>query len=248
MEVLPLHTRRLQRGDDLASVLKEAGLIADGDIVVVSSKVVSITEGSAVALSSLSASTAAKELAKLSDLEPGFAELVLQETSRMNGKVVGAVPHAILTSLRPTGMNHGRILCPNAGADQSNAGADTAIPWPKDAASSAAMLSASLNVPVVISDSCCTPGRLGVTAFALAVSGFDPVRSEAGKPDLFGRSLRITHEAVGDQLATIANTVMGNSSQSIPAAIIRGHGIPVSDFSGWVDGINPEEDLFRGSL
>jgi len=103
-------------------------------------------------------------------------------------------------------------------------------------------------VAVIISDSCVRPRRWGVTAFALTVAGIDPLRDEAGREDLFGRKLRITKEAIADQIATAANMLMGNADQSIPAVIVRDHGLALSDYEGWVPGIEPEEDLFRGIL
>ncbi len=107
---------------------------------------------------------------------------------------------------------------------------------------------AGVRIGLLLSDSSCRPSRQGVTAFALTVCGFDPVRSDIGKKDLHGNALRITQEAVADQLATAANMVMGNAAQCIPAAVIRDHDIPLSDFCGWVDGIEPEDDLFRDML
>ena len=80
---------------------------------------------------------------------------------------------------------------------------------------------------------------LGVTAFALVCVGLDPLLSQQGVEDLFGKPLRITTEAIADQLATAANFVMGNAGQSTPAAIIRAHGLRLSDFAGWVPGIEP---------
>ena len=102
------------------------------------------------------------------------------------------------------------------------------------------------HIAVILSDSCCTPRRQGVTAFALAVSGLDPIRSEIGSVDLFGKKLRMTHEAVADQLSTAANFLMGNAGQSVPGVIVRGHGLKLSNFEGWVPGIKAEEDLFQG--
>lgn len=85
----------------------------------------------------------------------------------------------------------------------------------------------------------------GVTAFALVVVGFDPIENYIGKKDLFGRQLLVTREARADQLATAANFLMGNADQAIPAVIVRGHGLPFSDFAGWVPGIKKEEDMFN---
>ena len=165
----------------------------------------------------------------------------------------------------------GTIITANAGLDESNTEKGTAVGWPEDPAKSAQMLRQKLAnhtkvmsdkrlaasngeklianrlplIAVVITDSCVRPRRWGVVAFALAVAGIDPLRDEAGREDLFGRKLRITKEAIADQLATAANMLMGNADQSIPAVIIRDHGLTLSDFAGWVPGIEPEEDLFR---
>ncbi len=246
MEILPIRTDVLGRGDDLVRVLKAH--VHPGDVLVISSKVVAVTEGRAVTLASLEPRPEASRLSAITKQDPRFVELVLRETERMNGSVRGSCLHAVLTELKPAGMMRGRILCPNAGADQSNAQEGTAIPWPEDAAGSAGKLQAALGVPVIISDSCCTPGRLGVTAFALAVSGMHPVQSMVGSADLFGRTLRMTHEAIADQLATAANVVMGNAAESVPAALVRGAAVTPSKYSGWVEGIEPAEDLFRGML
>ena len=178
---------------------------------------------------------------------------------------------AILTELRPEGLSHGTILTANAGLDESNVEKGYAVGWPEDPVQSVGRLRRELedvlksqrkqekqkssfdsfasfdsSIAVILSDSCCAPRRSGVTAFALAVSGLDPLQSQMGKPDLFGKPLQITTEAVADQLATAANFLMGNAGQSIPAVIIRDHGLSLSDFEGWVPGIGPEEDLFGG--
>ncbi len=167
----------------------------------------------------------------------------------------------------------GTIFTANAGLDESNVPKNTAIGWPEDPVQSVRMLrkvfqeqmrdkgngtremgplpspfSPLPNIAVIISDSCVRPRRWGVTAYALAVAGFDPLKDEAGREDLYQRKLRITKEAVADQLATAANMLMGNADQAIPAVIIRDHGIPFSDFVGWVPGIEPAEDLFQGMI
>ena len=101
---------------------------------------------------------------------------------------------------------------------------------------------------VIISDSGLAPRRRGVTAFALCCAGFNPIVSLVDTRDLFGKALLATEEALADQLATAANTVMGNSAQSTPAAVIREHGIAMSDFCGWVPGIEREKDLYHGVI
>lgn len=81
---------------------------------------------------------------------------------------------------------------------------------------------------------------------ALTVAGFDPIISQVGKQDLFGHDMTMTSEAVADQLATAANYIMGNINQAIPAVVIRGHTLPMTQFSGWVPGMSAEEDMFQG--
>ncbi len=247
MIILPVPTRLLENGDDLAAVISKAIALQQGDIVVISSKAVARTEGRMFDLATIVPTAKAKHLSSECTQDPRLNQLVIDEAKRMNGEVAGVSPFVLLTSLRPKGMT-GRILCPNAGIDQSNVEKDAAIGWPLDPVASAKKLSAALRVPVIISDSCCVPGRLGVTAFALTCCGLEPLKSEVGEADLFGKKLRVTHEAVADQLATAANAVMGNAAQSVPAAVIRESGLPSSDFCGWVPGIEPEEDLFRGMI
>lgn len=234
----------LRSGSDLASEILKNAKLEPGDIVVLSSKAIATTEGAVVNLKNIVPSPEAIKYAKICNQDPRFTECVLQEMKRMNGTVASTCPFALLTSLKPNGMKTGRILCPNAGMDQSNVQEGSAIGWSKDPVRSAQELRKSLGVPVIISDSCCRPSRLGVTAFALVCCGIEPLRSEVGTKDLFGKTMRVTYEAVADQLATAANAVMGNTAQCIPAAIIRDCGLPSSDFCGWVDGIEPEEDIF----
>lgn len=244
MQIIPVRTGILKKGDDLAREILKNAKCEPNDILIISSKVVATVENAAVNLAGVTPSSEALEYAKTWNQDPAFTECVLQEMKRMNGFVSGTCPFALLTSLKPDGMKTGRILCPNAGIDQSNVEAGYAIGWPIDPVASAKKLQEKLSCAVIISDSCCRPSRLGVTAFALVCSGIDPLQSEIGKKDLFGKTMRVTYEAVADQLATAANAVMGNSAQATPAAIIRDHNIPSSDFCGWVDGIEPEEDMF----
>ncbi len=245
VHILGVSTPLLTPGSDLAAEILQRVTLQKGDIIVISSKAVATTEGSALSLEIFQPSAEATKLSKQCNQDPRFTEFVLREIKRMNGRVIGISPHVLLTSLKLEGLKQGRILCPNAGADQSNVKKDYAIGWPIDPVKSAKALQEKLGVPVVISDSCCVPGRLGVTAFALVCAGLDPFRSEVGNKDLFGKTMRLTQEAIADQLATAANAVMGNSAQSVPAAIIRDSGIVSSDFLGWVEGIEQQEDIYR---
>jgi coenzyme F420-0:L-glutamate ligase / coenzyme F420-1:gamma-L-glutamate ligase len=303
MILLPLTTPLLRSGDDLATILCRTGAIHNGDILVLSSKALATVEGAQIDLSGIEISEEAKKYAECCNQDPRFTQAILEETTRMNGRVVGTCPYALFTALRPEGMEAGVILCPNAGLDQSNVEQGFAIGWPRDAVGSIERLREKIvvalekgieenaltptlslplrqgfegqargegdiiptnyqlfthrsfgaggpttNFAVILSDSCCKPARLGVTAFALTCAGIDPLKSEVGSSDLFGKPLRMTHEALADQLATAGNILMGNAGQCTPAAIIRDHNIPFSNYSGWVNGIEPKDDLFADLL
>jgi coenzyme F420-0:L-glutamate ligase/coenzyme F420-1:gamma-L-glutamate ligase len=250
MKLIPVPTPIVRAGDDLALILRAAADIEDGDIIVISSKAIATAEGAAVDLSGLNPTPEAYEWSAKTGRSPGFIQAVLDETTRLNGHVNGSCPGALLCEVRPEGLSIGTILTANAGMDESNIDPGFTVGWPHDPVMSAKRLVQGLNrnCAVIVCDSCCRPRRLGVTAFALTACGMDPLKSEVGHTDLFGRELRVTVEALADQLATAANILMGNAGQSTPAAIIRDHGIPLSSFCGWVDGIEPEEDLFRSMM
>ena len=272
MQLIPVPSPILKQGDDLCTLLMHAGL-QSGDIVVISSKALATVEGGMVALAKMQPSSEAVQWSKRCGGTPEFRQAVLDEVKRLNGKILAGCPQAMLTELKPEGMPSGTILVANAGLDESNAPEGYCIGWPADAVksvkqlrrelenllktkktkrtkknSSSSFSSSSSSVALIISDSSCRPRRIGVIAIALVVSGLDPVQSSIGKSDLFGKKLRMTQEAVADQLATAANMLMGNAAQSIPAVIIRDHGISLTNFEGWVPGINPQDDLFQATI
>lgn len=244
MQILPIHTRLIKAGDDLASILKESMMIHSGDSLVISSKAVATAEGAAIDLSEMTPTSDAELYAQKTGKSAAFCQAVLQETARMHGYVRGAVTGAMLTEVQTDDVS--TVLIPNAGLDESNVSDGYAMGWPIDPVLSVQRISDALGIPVIISDSFIIPRRSGVSAFALVACGIDPVRSEVGTKDLFDHPLTITREAVADQFSVMANTVMGNAAQRNPAAIIRDHNIPRSDFCGWVPGVQLEEDLFQG--
>jgi coenzyme F420-0:L-glutamate ligase/coenzyme F420-1:gamma-L-glutamate ligase len=274
MHVIPIHMDRpLVAGDVIATLLTQQKALHSGDIVVVSSKAIATAEGASVDLSTKTITAEARAWSEKTGQNPAFVQAILDELVTWNGRIVHHCPGALLTELSPTGM-HGAILIANAGLDQSNAGEGHAIGWPRNPQLSADLLQRSLSqilmqrvmenshsnaqyvatprltiektpdIAVIVSDSCCSPRRRGVTAMALAVAGLEPIMDRSGEEDLFGRALRLTSEAVADQLATAANTVMGNGAECTPAAVIRDHGITLHDWHGWVPGMRREEDLF----
>ena len=229
MRLFSIKTPTIQKNDNLVEILissiKEQKLKPkDGDILVISSKVVALTEGRIVNYKTVKPSERAESLAKQYELEPGFVQLVLQEAD----KVFEGVKHAILT------MKNNMFIA-NAGVDRSNAPEDHAILWPNNPSLSADNIRRefkkrlNISIGVIISDSHCSPLRTGTTGFALATSGFDAVIDERGKPDLFGKKMRITQRPVADGLASAAVVVMGETNERIPAILIRGVPIELTD-------------------
>jgi coenzyme F420-0:L-glutamate ligase len=216
----------------------------DGDIIIVSSKFMAMSEGAVVKLSTVRPSNKAKVLAGKWGMDPKLAELVLRESDYL----VKGVPGFLLA------IRNG-IIAPNAGIDRSNAPRGRVILYPRDAFASADRLRRKfrqhldLKVGVVVADSRLMPTRKGTTGVAIACSGFEPVEDLRGKKDLFGQVLRVTKRAVADGLATMGVFAMGESSESTPAAVVRGASVKWSEkkFSRRDMAVRAREDIyFRG--
>ena len=189
-----------------------------GDILVLKHKIVSKAEGRVVALGDVKASPAARRWAKAHDLDPRVSHLALAEARRIVRQRNGV----LITETR-----HGWI-CANSGVDVSNVdGGKSAVLLPADADRSAANIRRGLKkkfrigIPVIISDSFGRPWREGLTDVAIGVAGMSVFRDYRGRRDGFGYSLRVSLEAVADELAGVAGLVCGKLT-GVPACIIRG--------------------------
>jgi len=218
--VYSVKTRVIHPRDDLVELaiscaLKSGNPIRDSDIVVFSAKVVGTAQGRLVDLTKVVPSKEALDLTSRYNLEPSFAEQVVNEADL----IIGGVDHAVLTLKRG-------ILVPNAGVDQSNAPIGYASLWPSDPQASAEEMykefkDRDLNVGVLIIDSWILPLRIGSSAVALGVAGFIPVVDLRGTVDLFGREMRLKRVAVADNIASSSNFVMGETLESTPIAVVR---------------------------
>jgi len=249
MQVLAVRTHIFKSGDDLVSTvvksLREHDIeLKNGDILAISSKVVASTERRIVSLREIQPSEKARELAIKYSLEPEFAELVLRESER----IYGGVRKSILT------LKNG-ILIVNAGIDNKNAPVGYVALWPLSPQGRADKIREEIkqqtgkSVGVIIVDSQVVPLRMGTRGLALAVSGFEPINDCRGKEDLFQKTLMITRHSIGDDLASAAHLLMGETDEQTPVVLIRD--APVT-FAEFVDEkemrISPEECVYMKSF
>jgi len=191
--------------------------LKDGDVVVVSSKFVAVSEGRIVKLSSVRPGMLAKKLALEHRMDPRLCELVLRESD----KLIGGIPGFLLTS-------RDGLLTPNAGIDKSNVRHGTVVLYPRRPEVSAWMIrealrfSRGVSVGVVICDSRLSPTRRGTTGVAVAASGIEAVLDMRGRVDLFGNVLKVTAQGIADDLSSAAEILMGESDEAVPLVLVRG--------------------------
>jgi coenzyme F420-0:L-glutamate ligase/coenzyme F420-1:gamma-L-glutamate ligase len=192
--------------------------IQNGDILVVTHKIVSKAEGRVVELDSIEPSTRAINMAKEHDKDPRIMELILRESSQ----ILRAKDGIIISETR------NGFVCANAGVDQSNVKGDTAVLLPlapdesADRVRHAVKKKVGKEVAVIITDTFGRTFRNGQTNVAIGIAGINPIKSYIGTYDMYGRKLRVTEIAVADEIASASELVMGKS-ESTPVAIIRGY-------------------------
>ena len=223
----------IRPGDQLGDVIVEAcraepnGPLADGDVLVVTQKVVSKAENRLVAVDAT---------------DPlSHKRLVEDEAVR----IVRRRGDLIITETR-----HG-FICANSGVDLSNVERGTAALLPIDSDRSARRIRdiirarLGVEVGVIVSDTFGRPWRRGLTDVAIGVAGIAGVVDLRGTPDSLGRIMQVTEVAVADEIAAAAELVMGKSS-GIPVAVVRGVETEWLRDASMVELIRPPaEDLFR---
>ena len=232
-------------GDDLAALidgaLTEQGLVLlDGDILVVTQKIVSKAEGCAVDLRTIEPSPLAQAWSARWDKDARVTELVLRESAR----VVRMDRGTIISETR-----HG-FVCANAGVDRSNVREDTATTLPIDPDASAERLRASLaerrgrRLGIVISDTFGRAWREGQTNVAIGVAGVEALHHFEGQVDPAGYELRVTMLATADELAGAAELVMGKLER-VPVALVRGLARALGEGRASDLVRPPQADMFR---
>ncbi|HEV2089059.1 MAG TPA: coenzyme F420-0:L-glutamate ligase, partial [Cryptosporangiaceae bacterium] len=226
LEILPVHgIGEVRAGDDLAAlVATHAPWLADGDVVVVTSKVVSKAEGRLIARGG------DRETARQAAID---AETVIEVARRGPTRIVRT--------------RHGLVLA-SAGVDASNVDSDALALLPDDPDASARALRGGLrtrlgvDVGVLVSDTMGRPWRLGVVDVAIGAAGFPPLRDLRGTFDGYGNGLQMTVVADADQVAGVAELAKGKTG-GVPVAVVRGlAGVGGEDGPGAAALIRPPED------
>jgi coenzyme F420-0:L-glutamate ligase / coenzyme F420-1:gamma-L-glutamate ligase len=227
LEIIPIPVEKdVARGDDIGRLLLRSlkanrVSLKNHDVLVVTQKIISKSEGRILDLSTVEPSNHALELASKTKKDPRFVELILMESRNL----VRYSENLIITETR-----HG-FICANSGVDQSNVcspgeGFVSLLPMDPDLSAKrirqAIAESIGVNIAVVVSDTFGRPFRLGQTNVAIGVSGIDSIKSYIGRSDMYGNMLRITEIAVADELASAAELVMGKTER-VPVAIVRGY-------------------------
>lgn len=213
-------------------------------MIVVAHKVVSKAEGRVRALADVEPGERALQLAAEHAKDPRLVQVVLDESAEL----VRARDGVLIARTR-----HG-FVCANAGVDQSNASRPgEVVLLPEDPDASACRLRAGIAAAlgvrpaVVVSDSFGRPWRLGQTDVAIGLAGLAPVDDWGGRPDAFGRDLRVTAIAVADAAAAAADLARAKDARR-PAVLVRGleRHVTAEDGPGAAALLRePEHDLFR---
>lgn len=230
MEFRPIRTRALvPPKDDLVAVLFESlPTLKDGDVVVITSKVVAIHQGRCQAI----------------DQTPDKDDLIRAEADYFLPRELSYRGKALLTI-------KGYTLLPSAGVDESNANGYYIL-WPEQIEETAWKLQRTLlahfgltKLGIILTDSHSVPLRLGTQGVAIGFAGFVPLRDYRDKKDIFKRRLKATRANLVDPLAAMAVMLMGEGDEQTPIVLIRD--VPDLRFT---DSVLPfflslEQDLFQ---
>lgn len=248
IRILPVRgIGEVRPGDDVAAHILGAlaatgAALADGDVLVVTQKIVSKAEGRLVDPDTVEPSAFARQIAAQGRKDASFQEVVLRESRR----IVRMANGVLITE-----THHG-LICANSGVDESNvAGGRVVCLLPEDPDASAAAIRAAIReragvtVAVIISDTFGRPWRDGQVNVAIGCAGIRPLSDFAGVDDPYGYTMHATLIAVADELAGAAELAMGKIDQ-VPAAIVRGYAYaPSEDATARALLRDPRFDLFR---
>lgn len=240
-------------GDDLvaliAAALDRAGItLRDGDVLAVTSKILSRAEGRFVDLSTVEPSPRARDLAAATGKEPRLVELILRESASISrqAKNTLVVRHRLGFIAANAGIDCSNSVPPSAAADSG--------PWalllPTDPDGQAEQIRRELSqrsgsaIGVVITDSLGRPFRQGTVGAAIGVAGLPALWDRRGEPDIYGRKLETTITALADEVAAAAGLISGQAAEGRPVIHIRGLRFSVGSHRASELYRLPHEDLY----
>ena len=218
----------IRAGDDLAALVSARADLADGDVVLVASTVVSKAEGRTADIDDFEPGSRADDIADRigavtgEEKDPRFAQAVIESSDEL-----------VMTSpfiLAVTPFGHVGV---NAGIDRSNTGGADLLLLPEDPTASAERIREGIDadVAVVVTDTSGRPFRIGQRGVALGWAGLPATRDWRGETDRDGRELEATVEAIVDELAAAANLITGEGDGGNPVAVVRGFDDTAADGS-----------------
>ena len=200
----------------LETLEKNKVKLQEDDVLVISTKYISNSQGRIINTKNIKVSNKGFGISKKFQIKPEIAEIILRETDKIFGGIAGFV----ITSAE-------NIMAPNGGIDKSNAKKDQVILYPKNPFLIAEQIRRKIflkfliHIGVILVDSRLMPARIGTSGVAISCAGIEPVLDMRSKRDLDGNPLKVTFQAVIDNIATIANHKMGEGAESKPFAIVR---------------------------
>jgi coenzyme F420-0:L-glutamate ligase / coenzyme F420-1:gamma-L-glutamate ligase len=211
--------------ESLVTDLENANLVpVDGDVLVISSKYVANAQGRVLEYDKVIPSSDAEDISERFHIRPKIAEIILRESDT----IFGGIPGFVITS-------SDNIMAPNAGIDKSNTQNGTVVLYPNEPYIVAEhlrrkfLLKYNTHVGIIITDSRLMPGRVGTVGVAISCSGIEPTSDLRGEKDLYGNALKVTFQAIADDLASIANLKMGEGSDATPCVLIRDSHVRLTD-------------------
>jgi len=243
IQIIPVKIKEdIQPSDDIVALILSSSKssIDDGDVIVISQKIISKKEGRVVNLNSIIPSELSVGISSAYEKDPRLVEAILSESKR-----IVRMEHGVII----VETNH-NFICANAGIDESNVEKGFATLLPVDPDKSAKKIRDAVlqitgkNTAVIISDTFGRPFRLGQTDHAIGIAGIESIKNYEGKPDTLGKIMRVTAIAIVDELCAAAELVMGKTEKS-PAAIIKNYSFESKNDS--ISSIirDEDEDLFR---
>ena len=242
----------IKKGDNLLQIIfdslsKNKIILEDEDILVITQKIISKSEGRVVNLNEIIASERAKKISKVTYKDPRLIELILRESK----EVIRATKKHLIVEHRLG------FICANAGIDHSNVNCEEGNPddfyllLPENPDKSARRFKNRIkkitgkNTGILVIDSHGRAWRNGILGTTIGLAGVPGLVDLRGKEDIFGYKLRISQVAAADELAASASLLMGQANERIPVIHVRGFPYPLRKSSIKELLRRKEKDLFR---